>query len=254
MKALAWCVRRELWEHRWVYVAPLAGGLALMGIFVAQGHAEIVGYLLRTLLLGGTVIAFVYCSEALHGERRDRSILFWKSVPVSDRVVVLSKALVALAVVPAIILALMWLSQLLARGLIASGSATPDARLVCPGWAATEMLATVLWQAPMYAWLLVVSGVKRRAPLLWAMLPPTLAMTIAATLGVPTALRDVFAMRGLLRHLPGPDALNGMPSRFDMGIVPASTLLSSAALWWGLVVATGLLTLAAHFRRRRAAM
>jgi ABC-2 type transport system permease protein len=254
MKTLAWCVRRELWEHRWVYVAPAAGGLTLIGGFVVHGHAEILGIVLRALLIGGTLVAFVYCSEALHGERRDRSILFWKSVPVSDRVAVLSKALVAVAVVPAIILALMWLSQLLARGLIANGSAAPDARLVSPGWAATEMLATVLWQAPTYAWFLVVSGLARRAPLLWAMVAPTLVITIAGMVGAPRALGDAFASRGPLRHLPGPDALNGMPTRFDMGIVPAPALLSSGALWWGLAIAAALLALAAHLRRRRAAM
>ena len=46
------------------------------------------------------IVGIFYCLDALHGERRDRSILFWKSLPVSDLTTVLSKVFVPLAILP----------------------------------------------------------------------------------------------------------------------------------------------------------
>ena len=52
----------------------------------------------------------------MHGERRDRSILFWKSLPVSDATTVLSKASIPLVVVPlvtfAVTVATQWIMLL----------------------------------------------------------------------------------------------------------------------------------------------
>src|SRR5688500_3753928 len=63
------------------------------------------------IMLTTLIIAFFYGLDALHGERRDRSILFWKSLPVSDRTPVLSKVLVMMAVLPGIALRLSWAIQ-----------------------------------------------------------------------------------------------------------------------------------------------
>lgn len=59
-----------------------------------------------------TGVVFFYCLGALYDERRDRSILFWKSLPVSDPMTVLSKALTAMVVAPAITLALAVITSL----------------------------------------------------------------------------------------------------------------------------------------------
>src|SRR5712691_2414553 len=100
-RAMYWSVRRELWENRSIYVAPLAvAGVVLLGFFIAA-----IAHLARNavkldarpdklaqpfnfvaVLMMGTmfIVAIFYCLDALHGERRDRSVLFWKSMPVSD--------------------------------------------------------------------------------------------------------------------------------------------------------------------------
>ena len=52
------------------------------------------------MIATAALVSLVYCLGALHNERHDRRILFWKSLPVSDRMAVLSKVLVPLAVLP----------------------------------------------------------------------------------------------------------------------------------------------------------
>src|SRR2546423_11572068 len=59
------------------------------------------------------IVAVFYCLDALHGERRERSILFWKSLPVSDFTTVLSKAVVALVVIPVITFAVVIVTDLM---------------------------------------------------------------------------------------------------------------------------------------------
>ena len=111
-----WAVRRELWENRSIYIAPLAvAAAALFGYLIAtmgyamsttnmaQRHAALKEpYSLATALImaAAFVVSIFYSLEALHSERRDRSILFWKSLPVSDLTTVLSKATIPLVVLP----------------------------------------------------------------------------------------------------------------------------------------------------------
>ena len=99
-RPMYWSIRRELWENRSIYIAPLAvAGVALFGYLIAT-----MGYVMSTsnlaqrraaleepysfataLIMGAAfLVSIFYSLDALHGERRDRSILFWKSLPVSD--------------------------------------------------------------------------------------------------------------------------------------------------------------------------
>src|SRR5437762_11172070 len=65
------------------------------------------------LIFTAFIVGVFYCLDALHSERRDRSILFWKSLPVSDLTTVLSKATIPLVVLPVIIFAIIVLVQFL---------------------------------------------------------------------------------------------------------------------------------------------
>jgi ABC-2 type transport system permease protein len=118
---LYWSIRRELLENRWIYVGQLAvAAVFLVGALISlihlparmralaerspgnqwQGistHYDIAAGLMMGILI---LMALFYSADALYGERRDRSILFWKSLPVSDRTVVLAKASVPLVVLP----------------------------------------------------------------------------------------------------------------------------------------------------------
>jgi ABC-2 type transport system permease protein len=197
-RLLYWSVRRELWENRSIYIAPLAvAGVVLFGFLIAT-----IGRAVATIdparkaavlaeptdfaafiIMGTTfVVAVFYCLDALHGERRDRSILFWKSLPVSDLTTVLAKASIPLVVLPlitfAITVAMQWIMLLLSAAVLsASGgsAATMWARL--PWFRMSLMLfyhlvaIHGLWYAPFYGWLLLVSGWARRAAFLWAALP-----------------------------------------------------------------------------------
>jgi ABC-2 type transport system permease protein len=124
-----WSVRRELWENRYIYVAPLAVTVVMLfGYLIASigramsvaDPAQRVSVLTEptdfaAVLIMGTafVVGLFYSLDALHGERRDRSILFWKSLPVSDLTTVLSKASIPLVVLPLLSFVLTAATQLI---------------------------------------------------------------------------------------------------------------------------------------------
>src|SRR6202051_4843439 len=115
-----WSIRRELWENRSIYIAPLAvAGLFVFGFVInmlalrrrimassldaAQHHNVLATqYELAAALIMGTalIVGIFYTLDALYGVRRVRSILFWKSLPVSDVTTVLSKLAIPIVILP----------------------------------------------------------------------------------------------------------------------------------------------------------
>jgi ABC-2 type transport system permease protein len=196
-----WSVRRELWENRSIYVAPLiVAVVALFGFLVstigmperrqtvllldpAQQRAMIgAPYDVAAVMLIFTafIVGVFYCLDALHSERRDRSILFWKSLPVSDLTTVLSKATIPLMVLPVIIFAIIVLVQYLM--LLWSSAVLLSSGLAATTWTRFNLfqqslillyslIVIALWHAPIYGWALLISGWARRATFLWAVLP-----------------------------------------------------------------------------------
>src|ERR1700719_3139942 len=196
-RPMYWSVRRELWENRSIYVAPLAVASVALFAFTLSSIAGIWEEPLRLdpaqpqapydmaaglMMLTSILVSVFYCLDALHGERRDRSILFWKSLPVSDLTTVLAKASIPLIVLPMITFATTvaahWI-MLLCSSAVLLGSGLSVVAL----WRQLPLLpmslqllyhlltAHALWPAPLYCWLLLVSGWARRAPFLWAVLP-----------------------------------------------------------------------------------
>ena len=200
-RPMYWSVRRELWENRSIYIAPLVvAAVALLGFVVSTIHLpdrrravllldparqqaaiEKPYDIVATLLLANAVIVGVfYCLDALHGERRDRSILFWKSLPVSDLTAVLSKASIPLLVLPPLTFVITVATQLImlvvsTSVLLVHGLATTPGTAWSPLEQSLILLygfvALALWHAPLYGWLLLVSSWARRATFLWAVLP-----------------------------------------------------------------------------------
>jgi ABC-2 type transport system permease protein len=191
-----WSVRRELWEFRSIYIAPLAvAGVTLLGfLFATLGRAlstsnmaerqEILEgpftFVSLLIMLTTFLVAIFYCLESLYGERRDRSILFWKAVPVSDLTTVLAKASVPLVILPLLTFGITIAVQLvmfLLSSLVLSGSGLGVSML----WAHWVPMTVVLFYhlvavhslsyAPIYGWLMLVSAWARRAAFLWATLP-----------------------------------------------------------------------------------
>jgi ABC-2 type transport system permease protein len=275
-RRMYWALRRELWENRYLYWAPLAvGGVTLFGFLIATiGRAMAVPslaqrlavleepYTFVALLIMGTIfiVGIFYSLEALHGERRDRSILFWKSLPVSDLITVLAKACIPLLFLPLLGFAITIVAQfvmLLLSSVVVLGSGLSISSL----WAHVSLFRTslmllyhiftvhVLWSAPIYGWLLLVSAWARRAPIIWAALPP---FAIGALEKIAFNTTHFAAM---LQHRleGGPEAITvpgSMPTDPMTQLTPLR-FLSSPGLWIGLGIFAAFLTATVRLRRYR---
>src|SRR6266446_3784295 len=196
-----WSVWREMWENHSIYIAPsIVAAIILFGSFVGSFHlagrrhnallldparrraAIELPYDVAAMMLIFTafIIGVFYCLDALHGERRERSILFWKSLPVSDLTTVLSKAIIPLVVLPLVSFAIIVVTQFIM--LLISTVALLPSGLATTTWANFNLfrqslillyglIAIALWHAPIFGWALLVSGWARRATFLWAILP-----------------------------------------------------------------------------------
>jgi ABC-2 type transport system permease protein len=280
-----WSVRRELWEHRSIYLAPLAvAGLLVFGILIAAfGHwmkgpgfsnitveqqRQVVGApfdIAAFAVMGaGFLVAVLYCLDALYGERRDRSILFWKSLPVSDTTAVLSKMMIPLVVIPLVCFVVTISTQAVMSVIIAAGLAAHGIHLAVPVTQLPLVQMSVmlafhlfaihgLWYAPWYAWLLLVSAWARRAPFLWAVLPP-LGVCLVEKLAFGT---DYFAR--LLQHRfngggVGDNFTMQNVTMHGMSQMGVGDYLSAPGLWIGLLVAAAMLAGAVQMRRYRGPM
>ena len=281
-----WSVRRELWENRSIYMAPLiAAGVVLFGfgmtafrlpklrlnalaLEATRRRAAIeMPYDAAAMMIMFTafIVGIFYCLDALYGERRDRSVLFWKSLPVSDRTTVLSKVFVPLVILPALTFVITIVTQLTmlllsTAVLLPSGLAGTTWNLL--PWPRLSMIllyglvTSALWEAPIFGWLLLVSSWAKRATFLWAVLP-WLAISAIEKLAFDTT----FFIHMLVGRLTG---------GFDAGFIVVNyskdahvpvvyrltqfdplKFLSSPGLWIGLLVATAFIAAAVRLRRYR---
>jgi ABC-2 type transport system permease protein len=250
---------REVWmPHTMREMAALKTTDSLIGLAMPYTHAAmLIGFI-------AFLVGIFYSLDALHGERRDRSILFWKSLPVSDRTTVLSKASIPLAVLPlivvAITVALQQIMRLLSLAvLLANGGdvATPWHRLPLSEMELVTLYSTtvlVLWHAPVYMWMLLVSCWARRAAFLWAVVP-WVAIAAVENIAFHTSylgslLKD--RMVGFTAAAFDLKDKNGVP--IDAHFIPLTQLapgrfLSSPSLWLGLIVAAIFLAAAVRLRR-----
>jgi ABC-2 type transport system permease protein len=269
-----------LWENRSLYVAPLAvAGVVLFGFLIstiglphrrravllldpAKQRAAIERpYDMAAMMILATVfiVGVFYCLDALHGERRDRSILFWKSLPVSDFTTVLSKALVPLAVLPLIAFAIIVATQvdmlLLSNIVLAANGVPATTGEQLPFFRHSLILAyglgtLALWHAPIYAWLLLVSGWARRATFLWAVLPFALISALERIALGTSHFGSMLTYR-LVGHFERAFALDAKGRLDSLTQLTPAKFLSTPGLSVGLLLAAGLLVAAARLRRGR---
>ncbi len=283
IRPMDWSVRRELWENRSITIAPLAvAAVLLFGLSLsmiglphrrravlmldeAQQRAAIekpyaiaAGMILATAF----IVGFFYCLDALHGERRDRSILFWKSLPVSDLTTVLSKASIPLVVLPLLTFAIIAVTHLILLLqsmviLLTSGMSAatlwPQLKYIpSPVTLIYALTVMALWHAPIYAWLLMVSGWARRATFLWAVLP-----FFVISVFERIAFRTSYFASLMRNRLMGWSAQGVVPmQRGHVEMCPVTPLdpgklLSTPGLWIGLAAAAIFLTAAVELRRYR---
>lgn len=206
------------------------------------------------------VVGVFYSLEALHGERRDRSILFWKSLPVSDVTAVLSKATIPLVILPLLTVALTVVTQLIML-LLSSAVLAGSHMSVAAYWTQVSLLQMslglfyhlftvhVLLHAPFYCWFLLVSAWARRAAFLWAFLPP-----IAIGVVEKVAFNTHYFVDMLGAQLSGGSEAVPMPGRMPIDPGMQFTLghfLLSPGLWIGLALAAAFLAGAVRLRHTR---
>ena len=226
MKTFYWLVKREFWEHRggFFWAPVITGGVLLLinlmiliaaQVMAAQhganlhfngnnfdkmlsdglnGHLAQVGTALDVVMYSSTLIVgvvlgfvvFFYCLGALYDDRRDRSILFWQSLPISNTSTVLSKVVSATIVAPTIcfivgvvsgiVLLLVYALALSMHGMNVWQLLT----FAHPFRVSLNLLGSIplylLWSLPAVGWLLMCSAWSRSKPFLWAVLLPIGAM------------------------------------------------------------------------------
>jgi ABC-2 type transport system permease protein len=284
-RPLYWSVRRELWENRSIYIAPLlVAAVVLFASLIgtiglprrmrnvstldpAKRHAAVVaryGMVPAPIMLVTLIVGVFYCLDALHGERRDRSILFWKSLPVSDLTTVLSKASIPLVVLPLIGFVVGEAAQLIVlffSTAVLQGSGVGAATLWSEFRFFQEPLVMLygltvlsLWYVPIYGWLLLVSAWARRATFLWAVLP-LLAVSAVERIAFNTSYfmymlqyRVMGAMKEAFLFTPkhGSAVILDQLTQLD----PAR-FLTRPGLWVGLAFGAACLAAAVRLRRNR---
>jgi ABC-2 type transport system permease protein len=290
-RPLYWSIRRELWEHRSIYIAPLvAAGVVMFGLLIsairlahhlsdlphfdpAQDGGVLAlpfGFAAIPILATALIVAVFYCLGALNGERRDRSILFWKSLPVSDLNAVLAKAAVPMLILPivaiAVVLGLHLAMLLLGTAVLAVHGLDPSPFWTGVPWLNVEVTliylvaALTLWYAPIYGWLLMVSAWAKRAPFLWAVLPP-LALSLLEKIALDTSnIGSMLSYRihGGFTEAFDDDVVGGMhrlphtgPMHVDLPRIDPAQFLATPGLWAGLVFAAAFIAAAVWLRRYR---
>ncbi|MEJ0099762.1 MAG: hypothetical protein WDO12_08495 [Pseudomonadota bacterium] len=274
--------RRELWEHRGLWAVPLAaaalivfgvmfGGMNITGNgfhFTLNspmppeagpqvGAISLLGVATGIGLFAGIVI-FVYLLDCLSAERKDRSILFWKSLPVSDTETVIAKLAVALVVVPLLVLLLTVLLQPLIAGIVAlrfpftreyawpllGGSLTALPNLIGIG------IIGLLWYAPIATYMMLASVLAKRTPIVYAVVPPVVLGVVERFM---FSTNHVFRFVGE-RLAPFPAGTSVVAKASD-GSVSLSgdwwRAFGEPALWLGLLAAAAMIYVVIRLRRYR---
>lgn len=274
-----WSVWREIWENRSLYIAPLiVAGVVIFGMLVTLGHlpqrrrnalaldpahmrAAIempYGIAALMVLLTACVVGFFYCLDALYGERRDRSILFWKSLPVSDLTSTLAKASIPLLVLPVISFVTIVSTQFIM--LLLSTIALAPSGMAGTTWANFNILqqsiivlyslvVIALWHAPIYGWALLVSSCARRATFLWAIMP-FVAIRIFEKITFGTNYVGEMVQNRIIGFAGDAFSIRGpgisLDSLFDL---TPGRYATSPGLWIGLAVAAAFVFAASRIRR-----
>ena len=295
-------VRREIWEHRSIWVTPAAVAAVVtllaiamvvaIGAFGEAVNADI-GKIadmtapenvrraaLAASLIGNTTVfifamwflTLFYCLDALYAERKDKSILFWRSLPITDAETVISKLLVVFLAIPLATFAAVVVSHLLNLIIVSIWLATQGAN---PGrmiWGAVPLfdtwgavlsilIALPIWLAPLLGWFLFVSAWAKRGPLLRAVLPIVVLPILEYIVFKTRVLGELILSRLRVDSIPLFDGLKHASFDEDelrsmltenlslISWLDYGAFLSSIEVWAGLIVC-GLFASGAIYLRR----
>jgi ABC-2 type transport system permease protein len=252
-----------------IVLAVLVAGLRSVSLSVNNRPVDFValaalplGLITLFLVLTMVVVAIFYSLDALLSERRDRSLFFWKSLPVSDGVTVLSKVAVPMVLLPLVTFVIAFAAQLIVfvieNGILLAHHASLSALWTRLPWlsilalTAYGLVVITLWYAPIYAWFLLVSVWARRAALLWAVVP-WFVLTIFETIAFHTKyvhhfidyrFSGVFAVA--FAHEP---SLTTNRAFIPLSDLTPGHFLASPGLWGGLIFTALAVLLIIRLRR-----
>jgi ABC-2 type transport system permease protein len=293
MNAFLTQVRREYWEHRALWIVPVVVAALMLLTAAAFGRIQfelgnpgihysgptpasltelsVLGWALP-FYLAAAIQGTGYLIDCLYSERRDRSILFWRSMPVSDASTVLAKLLTGLVLVPlgAFVIAAAVSFAGSAILLLRNHEVVLNGQHVMalwnmPSWLRMQgivfygLVAALLWYAPFAAYLMLASVWARRSPYIWAVAPPLLLLILEHMIfGTNYAGRILGGGFHELLHLAyrldehdAFDAGGGRDISFTMHLLSPERLLASLRLWLGLLAAAAMIALTIRVRRYR---
>ena len=325
MNTFNWLVKREYWEHRggffwtpfWITSAILI--LSMLGVawsevfgrsvashvsfgipwdqlsaqissgdLVQAGQGLDVVYLMFNILTCVALffVMFFYLLGALYDDRKDRSVLFWKSLPISDTATVLSKVVTAAVLAPLIAFAVAtvaYVGFLLVVSIWAALHGINPLPVIAssnPFGLFWRLLLTVpvdaMWAMPALGWLLLCSAFARSKPFLWAVLTPILVIVLngwIGAMGLPHLdnkfLSSEVAGRVIFSIIPGSwlgdkDVLSKIGQMADSttdldgsalltALHPSYTyhVFTTPEMWIGIVAGVLMIAAAIWMRRRR---
>ena len=298
-------VKREIWEHRSIWITPAAVAfvvtfLAIAMVIMAAAFGEAVNpeiekladatlpeavrrAALAVILVGNSSVFAIamwflmifYCLDSLYAERKDKSILFWRSLPITDAETVVSKLLTAMIVIPVATMAAVIVSHLLNLIImsiwLASAGADPfrfiwGAVPLFDAWAAIFiiLLALPIWLSPLLGWFLFISAWAKRGPLLRAALPiailPIMEYIIFRSWNLGAAILDrlrwetmpIFDIFEFADQFDEDDLNDLLAQDLSLtSLIDIPQFLTSGQVWAGLVVCAVFTTAAIYMRRYR---
>ena len=293
-------IKREFWEHRAIWITPVAistivtlGVLTMLmfvsgfakeldlAIFGAQNiagdterQAALTGFFIGTssfFLIALGFLTVFYCLDSLYAERKDKSILFWRSLPVTDAETVISKLMTAMVVIP--IVATLGIIATHIINLIVTGiwvaSKGGDAGMLIWGsvplldnWAAAFIvtLAAGIWMSPFVGWFLFVSAYAKRMPLLLAFMPIFVIPMLEGIFLRSSVFAETVLDRGglpLFRSMDFEAMFEDEQWRVSEDVasllahIDIVKFVTSPSLWAGIIVCGLFVTAAIYVRRYR---
>jgi ABC-2 type transport system permease protein len=288
MNTYNWLIRREFWENRAIWMMPAVIGavMILVALFGKVNQISIPLQLPSQTIGGGfllavgatffavmTIYSTWYLLDCLYADRKDRSVLFWKSMPISDTVTVISKLANGLIVIP-----LVYFAAADATALIMAFILSVRASSIIGGtlwhadlWLQMQVLwlyviaASAIWYLPLAGYLLVVSAWAKRAVMLWSILPPIALILVERWFFGTHVIANQLGKRfvgigGLIFRDPegccswATTVVNNDTIRTPVsiwGFLSPGVFLSSPETWIGAAAGVALIAGAIQLRRRR---
>ncbi len=296
-------VKREYWENRGsVFLTPAIIAAVLAGIMilstltsdaiVSSHHGEVnlwdkfpkaveefnnidegtrtqavqIGLYSPRILFGFVmfIICLFYCLGSLYDERKDKSILFWKSLPISDTSTVLSKFVTVCLLIPIVYFAVVAVFQVFLL-VYATVLAWFGGSLGVTVWSSSNLFGVLfnslfsivvatLWLAPLWAWLMLASAWAKKVAFLWGTLPIFMLAIAEGWIFKSSHFIEMVAYRiarGFTTLNADMHQLVGKDMFDERDVSLWYEVLAQGEFWLGLLVAAMFLAAAVYTRRYR---